>query len=616
MTRRPSPLTYLFIAFILFAGFEWGGGHWLAPFDNAMLDAFARHRAEQLKPDPAIVIVDIDEKSLVQMGELAGNWPWPRSVHGEMAAGLLAQNPAAIVFDLQFSDPDHFRPDSDAFLNASVRNQPSILFPLTRMNPAEDAHGYPLQDYPGRPPFIRSPQADPHAKATLLLPTVLSPDNWRGGLINFLSDADGVGRRYWLYMPAHGWLLPSLPVALAMQQGWPLPAGDSMQLHWRGERQAFKHVSYVDLYRDFNRSKPARPVHEFTGKIVIIGTSATGLVDFRPTPISSQYPGVEILATAIDNLKNGRYLHNGPPWLSPLLAVALLLAVWQAFSRGMKPLLSGGLLLLASLLLSAGSYLLYARLLVVPVAAALLLAWTFYFGSALYGFVRERLQREKTVQIFNRFLDPRVVKELVNQGRTADALTGESREITVLFSDIRGFTTLSEKSTPQEIVSLLNRYFTRQVEVIFKHGGTLDKFIGDAIMAFCGAPAGDPQHACHAIAAALEMAQVLEDFRRELGEAGAHFDVGIGVHSGPAVVGFIGSVKRLDYTAIGDTVNLASRIEGETEGRARILVSAATKAQCDNAFDFRDFGFYKVKGRAQEVQLFEPSPHNKEGARS
>ncbi len=614
MTRRPTLLTVLFFAFILFVGLEWELGHWLRPFDHAMLDAFARHRAAQLQPDPDIVIVDIDEKSLVQMGELAGNWPWPRSVHGEMVAGLLAQNPAAIVFDLQFSDPDRFRPDSDAFLNASVRNQPSILFPLTRMNPAEDDHGYPLKAYPGQPPFIRTPQGDPNARATLLLPSVLSPDNWRGGLINFLGDKDGVGRRYWLYMPAHGWRLPSLPAALALQQGWPVPSGDSMELSWRGGKRAFKHVSYVDLYRDFNRSKPERPASEFTGKIVIIGTSATGLVDFRPTPISSQYPGVEILATAIDNLKNHRFMSAGPRWLPPLLAIALLLGVWQAFQRGMKPLLSGAALLLASLLLSAGSYLLYTRLLVMPVAAALALAWSFYFLAALYGFVRERLQRERTVQIFNRFLDPRVVKELVNQGQTAAALTGESREITVLFSDIRGFTTLSEQSTPQEIVGLLNRYFTRQVEVIFKHGGTLDKFIGDAIMAFWGAPTDDPRHARNAVAAALEMSQVLEAFRRELGEAGAHFDVGIGIHTGPAVVGFIGSEKRQDYTAIGDTVNLASRIEGETKGRARILVSAATRAQCENAFDFKDFGFYKVKGRAQEVQLFEPRP--KEGAQS
>jgi len=142
--------------------------------------------------------------------------------------------------------------------------------------------------------------------------------------------------------------------------------------------------------------------------------------------------------------------------------------------------------------------------------------------------------------------------------------------------------------------------------VIFRHGGTLDKFIGDAIMAFWGAPGEDEKQAEHAIAAALEMSANLERFRQEIGEIGQTFDVGIGIHSGPAVVGFIGSEQRQDYTAIGDTVNLASRIEGETKGVSRILVSAETKNQCADRFDFVDHGFFKVKGRAQEVQLFEP----------
>jgi adenylate cyclase len=178
--------------------------------------------------------------------------------------------------------------------------------------------------------------------------------------------------------------------------------------------------------------------------------------------------------------------------------------------------------------------------------------------------------------------------------------------LTVLFSDVRNFTTYSEQHSAAQVVDLLNRYFSMQVEVIFRHGGTLDKFIGDAIMAFWGAPAADPAHAANAIAAALEMAQKLEEFKRELGAEGAAFDVGIGIHSGPAVVGFIGSERRQDYTAIGDTVNLSSRIEGLTKGVAHILVSAETRSLCEDMFDFIDHGFYKVKGRTQEVHLFEP----------
>jgi adenylate cyclase len=235
-------------------------------------------------------------------------------------------------------------------------------------------------------------------------------------------------------------------------------------------------------------------------------------------------------------------------------------------------------------------------------------SWSYFFCLALREYVMERRSRQHTVHLFSRFVNPHVVKELINNQSLSRA--GESREITVLFSDIRGFTTLSENRTPQEIVALLNRYFSLQVDVVFKHGGSLDKFIGDCIMAFWGAPLDDPQHAQHAVEAALEMAQVLEQFKAELQSQSEHnlpdFDVGIGIHTGPAVVGLIGSEKRREYTAIGDTVNLASRIEGLTKGVAKILISRETRNACGAALDFNYYGSYKVKGRDQEVELFSP----------
>nr|WP_265584019.1 adenylate/guanylate cyclase domain-containing protein [Chitinimonas koreensis] len=214
--------------------------------------------------------------------------------------------------------------------------------------------------------------------------------------------------------------------------------------------------------------------------------------------------------------------------------------------------------------------------------------------------------------MFQRFLDPRVVGDLVARGEIDTGAIAESREITVLFSDIRGFTTLSETRSPEAIVSLLNRYFSTQVEIIFRHGGTLDKFIGDAIMAFWGAPVHDPDHARHAVAAAIEMSQALVRFKAELTDLGQDFDIGIGLNSGPAVVGFVGSNDRLDYTAIGDTVNLASRIEGQTKGVARVLVAESTRLAAGEAFAYRDCGLHHVKGREQEVRLFEPIPQPEE----
>jgi len=259
----------------------------------------------------------------------------------------------------------------------------------------------------------------------------------------------------------------------------------------------------------------------------------------------------------------------------------------------------------ASALALAASWALAGRLVLLPLLAPLAAAWLFYFAAATAAYLRERRAREEAIAMFSRFVNPHVVRQLIERGGLEGA--GQARQVTLLFSDIRGFTTLSEKRTPHEVVEILNRYFTRQVDVIFRHGGSLDKFIGDAIMAFWGAPLDDADHARNAVACALDMADTLLAFKAELGDLGRDFDVGIGIHSGPAVVGLIGSEKRREYTSIGDTVNLASRIEGLTkEAGRRILVSRETMERCRGAFDFVSCGTFQAKGRAQPVELFEP----------
>ncbi|HKX39312.1 MAG TPA: adenylate/guanylate cyclase domain-containing protein, partial [Burkholderiales bacterium] len=238
-----------------------------------------------------------------------------------------------------------------------------------------------------------------------------------------------------------------------------------------------------------------------------------------------------------------------------------------------------------------------------PLLTPLLAAWSFYAAATIAEALRERESRRAAVAQFSRFTNPHVARQLVERGGIE---TGR-REVTLLFSDIRNFTTLSETRKPEEVIALLNRYFSLQVDVVFQHGGSLDKFIGDCIMAIWGAPLDDAAHARNAVACALDMADALQDFKREVGAEHTDFDVGIGLHSGPAVVGLMGSQKRLEYTAIGDTVNLASRIEGLTkEAKRRILVSRDTMERCADAFDFVSCGTFAVKGRAQPVELFEP----------
>jgi adenylate cyclase len=295
-----------------------------------------------------------------------------------------------------------------------------------------------------------------------------------------------------------------------------------------------------------------------------------------------------------------------PAWFGSAFALLLILAQYLVFIRRESALRVGLTLLAVTVLAVGASWYAVGRGWRTPVLVPLMLAWLFYLLAAVMAYLRERAEREKAVRLFGRFLNKEVVKRLVERGETIESLSGQSREITLLFSDIRGFTTLSEKSKPEEIVSILNRYFAKQVAVVFRHGGTLDKFIGDCIMAFWGAPLPDAEHAKRAVACALEMEQSLLEFRKELGEAGATFDVGIGVHSGTAVVGFIGAEQKLEYTAIGDTVNLASRVEGLTKGVARILVTAATATACKGAYAFTAKGAFSVKGRGEQVELFEP----------
>jgi len=576
----------------------------LVPLENRVLDFLVRHQASTLVPDPDIVIIDIDDASLQSMKDVAGSWPWPRSVHAELLDGLRAQQPRAIVFDITFTEKDVYRPDSDAQFNAALAGNTNIYFPIMRLPEGRDVHGPLAAEVAPWLGLVKTSRADPAARVAIQPPLAVDEQYWRTGSINFSKDDDGIGRRYNLYTDAGGWLIPSLPGRVASGLGFSMPGTADVLLSWRGGARTFQHIPYASLYHDFGREKRQRPADEFKGKIVIIGSDATGLNDLRATPISSLYPGVQILATAIDNLKNQRTMRTPPPWAVPLATLLAMALLFRAFIRGTNVLQIGVPLAACSVLLVGGLWWGIGQRVLVPGIAALILAWLYYVAGALQAYLAERKSRQEAVQMFSRFVNPTVVQLLLTAGGLARS--GEARQVSVLFSDIRGFTTLSENRTPQEVVGLLNRYFTLQVEVVFRHGGTMDKFIGDCIMAFWGAPLDDPRHAENAVRAALEMADVLQQFKRELGEEDADFDVGIGIHSGPAVVGLIGSEQRKEYTAIGDTVNLASRIEGLTKGVSRILVSEETMHQCGAAFGFTPYGSFEVKGREQGVRLFGP----------
>ena len=579
------------------------GLHALRPLEHRLLDSFVRTQAAQLDPDPGIVLVDIDEKSLARMEKEAGRWPWPRVVHAELVEGLAAQKPSAIIFDIAFAEPDTFRKQDDAAFAEAVAKTRNTYFPLLKLPLKRAEDGVRIAEIAADLAIEKTGAADPQARAALIPPLILRREDWRAGLISFTPDDDGVGRRYLLRETIGGWRVPSLPARVAKDLGWPVPDSDGIVLAWRGAAGSFPRVSYSDLYEDFNRSRRTRPADEFTGKIAIVGAAATGLQDLRVTPLSNLQPGAEILGTALENLKHGRSMSYVSVAWSAFVAFLLIAILYMGFAAHADARILAGALAALSGAFIWISYVAAGRLLLVPALTPLAAAWAFYAAAGLVEYLRVRREKQAAMTQFSRFTNPHIARLLVERGGIE---TGR-REVTLLFSDIRGFTTLSETRTPEEVIELLNQYFSLQVDVVFRHGGSLDKFIGDCIMAMWGAPLDDPHHARNAVACALDMADTLQAFKRQLGAEHTGFDVGIGLHSGPAVVGLMGSQKRQEYTAIGDTVNLASRIEGLTkDAKRRILVSRDTAELCGDAFAFESCGTFPVKGRAQPVELLEP----------
>ena len=453
------------------------------------------------------------------------------------------------------------------------------------------------------------------------------------GLANLPSDADGAVRRFAL-VEAHGEFarkegLPRLAfgtLAATMATGqdsqaraWrfggrEIGAEHAVPITFAGPPGSFHALSFRKLLAPDAAHDP--DVRALAGKVVVIGAGYASMNDLHPTPYSTSIGGAntlmagpEIQANVVETLLAGKFLDETPAVVR-LMVFSTLLGALAWFGLRLSAWRSVILVILAMLVATLAAYLLFRQNLLFPVAHLQAGMLVVLICLSLLRLTREQRERERIGQMFGRYVSPQVVVELLASPELPE-LGGQSRQISVLFSDIRNFTTFSERLSAREVVELLNTYLERACAVLLAEGATIDKFIGDAIMAEFGAPLAQTDHACRALRAAVALRAVAVDFRswveqRFSGRDLPEFDIGIGVHSGEAVIGNIGSSVRMEYTAIGDTVNIASRLEGQTkETGAHILASRDTVSMFGGELKTGALHCLMVKGRAAPVEAFE-----------
>jgi len=330
---------YLYLAFLcsILVVLDATSFHLVAGMQHRTFDIIMKNRIAYPKADPDLVIVDIDEGSLQAMAGDYGRWPWPRQIFAEFVENLEEQQPKAIIFDILFSDPDVYNKESDDYFNEVAETTTNTFFPMLRLNPQNDSLSQVTPAMiPGMGHIPGESQQDKGLAVILPhFPAVVA--SGRMGTNNIYPDSDGIVRQYSIYRPHFGWRIPSLPARVAEMLGWAEPDEQNVLLNWRGRLGAFNTVRFSTVYEDFLSRKRQRPQDEFTGKVVIIGSSAPSLFDTKPTPMERVHPGVEILATAVDNLKNGDWITPlSNPWIYATVALSLIWLVALAFLTGIK----------------------------------------------------------------------------------------------------------------------------------------------------------------------------------------------------------------------------------------------------------------------------------------
>ena len=612
--------------------------------------------------DRRIVIVDLDERSLAAEG-----WPWPRTKMAELVRQLFERYRVRVLgFDVDFAEPDASSPARllETLARGPLADVPGFVERVPDLSRSLDGDRAFAAAIAGKPVvlglFLKQyvPKAERAQTGAICTPALdaqarqaLDVDFFRaagyGGNVEPLQaatpycgffdnpgvDEDGVFRRVPLLQEYAGQVYAAMPLAvLQVALGHPPitlefdppETKDSLHLEsirlgslrvpvdgraaayvpYRGPQGSFPYVSATDVLH--GRADPA----VLENAIALVGTTAAGLLDFRSTPVSKVFPGVEVHANLISGMLDGRIEQKASYYsgieVVLLLAVALLMAL--VYPR-LSPLYGAALVLGILAVLTAQAFALWsAARLIVPLGIPLVFTLALFLAHLLYGYFVEQRAARATARKFGQYVPPALVEEMVASGREI-SMAGEHREMTVLFSDIRGFTAISERfrERPQELSQLMNEFLGPLTEVIFRHRGTIDKYMGDAIMAFWGAPLPDAEHALHALQAALEFPRVLRKLDAAFDARGwPRLHIGVGVNSGPMSVGNMGSPFRVAYTVLGDAVNLGSRLEGLTkEYGVEVICSETTRAGARD-WAFRELDRVRVKGKQEPVAIYEP----------
>jgi len=537
------------------------------------------------KPPSDVVVVAIDDKTFE---ELDVRWPFRRSYHAKVIRNLTRAGAKVIAYDVQITEPQgESRRDTedDNALIEAVRAHPLTVMATTEVDPD------------GKTRIFGGALGLKYSRAI--------PSN-----SNYENDSDGRIRHVAFRIQT----LETFPLAAARAyRGGRLdvPSGNSAWVDYKGDTPSLRRISFVDVYKGKFRDSQVR------GKVVVVGATVPSLQDLHPTSTtgSGLMPGPEIQASAVVTALEGFPLKDAPRWLDLLLIAAVGLAAPLAALRLRIFLaLFIGLFALAAFLVGA-QLAFNDDGVVLKVVYPLLAGVCGLLATALIHGVTVAFEREHARDAFARFVPEAVVDEVL---RSADGvrLGGVQREGTVMFSDLRGFTSFAETLEPATVIGSLNRYLTAMSEAILDHGGTLVAYMGDGIMAVFGAPLQQDDHADRALAAAREMLQRLEGFNEWLRQEGLHegFKMGIGLNSGPVMSGHVGSERRLEYTALGDTTNTAARLEGMTKGTPhQLYVADSTRSFLTKpADDLVPVGEFEVRGRTATVRLWslppEPEP--------